>query len=298
MTVDQLACFLAVAELGNFTRAAERLYISHSAVSKAIAALEDGLGVQLMVRDSRSVSLTPAGELLRERGGHVYNLWQDLEERVQTIGRDVHGALSLLAPYLYSPDMFPIYLQMKERHPQVELRIRPGEPLTIYQAVRNGHVEAGITFSFSLPAEDEGVDRLTLFQDRFCAVLSPNHPFAALSAVSTAQMLGEPMVFPPRPELERHPALLRQIYRPMLPRDYQAADLEDCLLQVALGKGGAILPGLAVQAKQIACRSVPLSDGPEPFFLVLLWRRNFHTPALDRFIELARTSRDAEITGT
>ena len=64
MELEQLRIFTAVADYGGFSAAARRLYISHSTTSRAVAALEEELGVKLLERGSHSIRLTPAGELL------------------------------------------------------------------------------------------------------------------------------------------------------------------------------------------------------------------------------------------
>lgn len=64
MEFEQLRAFVAVAETGSFTRAAERLYTSHSSISRAVSALERELGVTLIERDNRVMGLTKAGETL------------------------------------------------------------------------------------------------------------------------------------------------------------------------------------------------------------------------------------------
>lgn len=64
MELEQLRAFIAVTETGSFTRAAERMYTSHSSISRAVSALERELGVTLIERDNRVFGLTKAGEIL------------------------------------------------------------------------------------------------------------------------------------------------------------------------------------------------------------------------------------------
>lgn len=83
--LEQLRIFVAVAERGGFTRAAESLYISHSTTSRAVSALEEHLGVRLLERTSRSLSLTQAGELLLERGRRLLSEAVELAEKVSSL---------------------------------------------------------------------------------------------------------------------------------------------------------------------------------------------------------------------
>ena len=66
MNFSQIKCFLAAAECLSFTRAADRLYLSQPVLSRQIASMEDELGIELFIREKKSIRLTPAGEVLAE----------------------------------------------------------------------------------------------------------------------------------------------------------------------------------------------------------------------------------------
>lgn len=83
MELEQLRMFLAVAECGSFSEAAKRLFVSHSTTSRAIAALEAELGTTLLRRSSRSVTLTPAGEVLVERAKDLLRQAEAIKQAVQ-----------------------------------------------------------------------------------------------------------------------------------------------------------------------------------------------------------------------
>ena len=83
MELEQLRMFLAVAECGSFSEAAKRLFVSHSTTSRAVAALEAELGTTLLRRSSRSVTLTPAGEVLVERAKDLLRQAEAIKQAVQ-----------------------------------------------------------------------------------------------------------------------------------------------------------------------------------------------------------------------
>ncbi len=85
MELEQLRTFLTVAETKSFTRAAERLFVSHSTVSRAVSALEEELGDRLLERDNRVFGLTPAGERLCERSRQLLELADDIENELRDI---------------------------------------------------------------------------------------------------------------------------------------------------------------------------------------------------------------------
>jgi len=83
MELEQLKIFRAVAECLSFTKAARQLYISHSTTSRAVAALEGELGLQLLQRDKHSVSLTPAGESMLRYSKEILELTDSLADKVR-----------------------------------------------------------------------------------------------------------------------------------------------------------------------------------------------------------------------
>ena len=83
MELEQLRIFTAVAEHGGFSAAARRLYISHSTTSRAVAALEEELGVKLLERGSHSIKLTPAGELLLREAKSLLDAAEAIADKVR-----------------------------------------------------------------------------------------------------------------------------------------------------------------------------------------------------------------------
>lgn len=86
MELEQLKIFCAAAERGSLSRTAAALYISHSTVSRAIASLEREVGAELFFRDSRGVSLTPAGELMLDGAVRILNMEEQLRDTVRNSG--------------------------------------------------------------------------------------------------------------------------------------------------------------------------------------------------------------------
>lgn len=84
MEIEQLRVFLTLAETKNISRAAERLFVSHSTVSRSLSALEDELGVRLLERGNRVFGLTEAGEHLRERASEAVRIVDSIEEEMHS----------------------------------------------------------------------------------------------------------------------------------------------------------------------------------------------------------------------
>ena len=88
MELEKLRIFLAVAECRSFSLGAKRLYISHSTTSRAVSALEEELGVQLLRRDNRVLGLTPAGECLAGEARRLLRQAEEATERVRAAGEE------------------------------------------------------------------------------------------------------------------------------------------------------------------------------------------------------------------
>ena len=85
MEIEQLRAFAAVAQTGSFTRAAEKLYTSHSSISRAVSALERELGVRLVERDNRVGGLTRAGEILLKGAEEILDREEELKKEIAEI---------------------------------------------------------------------------------------------------------------------------------------------------------------------------------------------------------------------
>ena len=83
MELEKLRIFVAVAERGSFSRGARELYISHSTTSRAVASLEEEMGVRLLERDNRVLGLTPAGQILLEEAKSLLGQADELVRRVR-----------------------------------------------------------------------------------------------------------------------------------------------------------------------------------------------------------------------
>src|ERR671914_21368 len=156
MTLQQLTYFLAAAEHGSFTAAADALHLARPSVSEQIANLEAELGVALFVRTGRRLELTDAGRLLRpeaERTLAAAGEAADVVRRARTLtgGTASLGTFStahhLLLPWLVE--------DFARRHPQVAIRVVSENSVQLADAVRAGRLEAGLV---ALPIDDDGLE--------------------------------------------------------------------------------------------------------------------------------------------
>ncbi len=124
MDIRHLRCFLAVAEELHFARAAARLNMEQSPLSRTIRELEEHLGMQLFVRTSRSTRLTLAGRLFLEHVPRVFAALEQARESVKTAANGFHGQLRIALSDGITPSRLPALLaQCREKGPEAEVRL-------------------------------------------------------------------------------------------------------------------------------------------------------------------------------
>ncbi|OHV08445.1 LysR family transcriptional regulator [Kushneria phosphatilytica] len=164
----QLQAFISVAELGSFTRAADRVHLSQPALSSSIRKLETLLGLSLFARDTRGVSLTPAGRHFLE---HARRILAEMEQALDDAHSMAHlqrGLIRIAALPSVASSCLPRLTQaFLTRHPHVDLDIRDGLARAVQEWVNDGEVDIALT---SRP-EHEGLLNFTpLWQDELIAV--------------------------------------------------------------------------------------------------------------------------------
>jgi DNA-binding transcriptional LysR family regulator len=156
MTLQQLTYFLAVAEHGSFTAAADVLRLARPSVSEQIAGLEAELGVPLFVRAGRRLELTDAGRLLRPEAERTLQAARDATEAVRRARTLLGGTASLgtfsTAHHLLLPGLVEDFVA---RHPQVRVRVVGDNSVQLADAVRTGRLEAALV---ALPIAADGLE--------------------------------------------------------------------------------------------------------------------------------------------
>ena len=156
MTLQQLTYFLAAAEHGSFTAAADVLHLARPSVSEQIAHLEAELGVALFVRTGRRLELTDAGRLLRPEAERTLAASRDAAEAVRR-ARTLRGGTASLGTFSTAHHLMLTGLveDFSRRYPEVAIRLVGENSSQLADAVRAGRLEAGLV---ALPIDDDGLE--------------------------------------------------------------------------------------------------------------------------------------------
>ena len=202
-TLRQLAYFLAVADAGSISGAAERLHVTPTAVASALTELERLLRTQLVVRrKAHGVVLTPTGAFLRRRAATLVREADELELAVASGGEQLAGPLALGCYVTVSPTIVPLLMGwVAQRHPQVELTVVEGSQAELPQQLLAGALDLAIVYDQALPT---GLSSVLLYAVSAYVLLPAGHPLADRDAVALAELADEPMVLLDIPPAAQH----------------------------------------------------------------------------------------------
>lgn len=151
MTLSQLRTFLAVADAGSVSAAAESLFVSQPAVSAAIAKLERELGVTLVNRDGQGLRITAAGAAFGEDVRASLGLLDQAARRARSVDDPARGTVRIVAVATAAERMLlPAIAHFRERYPQASVTLRVGNRTTVWEALR--HHEADLAMAGRPPA--------------------------------------------------------------------------------------------------------------------------------------------------
>ncbi|MCV6589747.1 MAG: LysR family transcriptional regulator [Marinobacterium sp.] len=195
MDTHTLNAFIAVAEQGSFSGAAERLFLTQSAISKRIAQLESQLDAKLFDRIGRTIKLTEAGKALLPRARGIILQLDDARRAIGNLSGEVSGRLSVAASHHISLHRLPPVLRaFSQQYPQVELDLRFSESEVAYEGILKGELElALITLA---PVSDDVLESHQIWQDQLRFTVSSDHPLARRNVVQLPELLEFSAILP------------------------------------------------------------------------------------------------------
>jgi LysR family hydrogen peroxide-inducible transcriptional activator len=295
-SVRQLECFVAVAELLSFRRAAEASFISQPALSLQIQQLERMLGTRLFERDRRRVLLTPAGAELVPHARAALLALDALLESARMLRDPLAGTLRLgviptVAPYVLPGVVGPL----RKRLPKLRLLLREDTTARLVDQVQAGKLDLAL---LALEAELGGLVELPLYSDPFVLAASAGHPLSARKSAREQDLAGEDVLLLEDGHCLRDHVLAACGLKPPKASDddegFAATSLPTLVQMVGSGLGVTFLPAMAVEAGlttavPIAVR--PLAVERPSREIVVVWRAGSSRAAEGRL--LAEVLREA-----
>lgn len=260
MELYQLKTFIAVAEEGNLTRAAERVFASQPAVSAHIKALEEELGLPLFVRTPRGMQLTEIGKGLKMKADSILLAADDMLNQAKEFREELTGDLRVdLNTDTEFLRIGELHTVMAEAHPKLKLKLHLSSSYLILKDVRDRRIDAGFSFFENRYAEVESIK----LQEMPVRVVAPATWAARVEGKSIDELAGLPWIRPHKdcPFMKVMDAVFEDTGIAMA--DCIEADSEDIIRQlVAAGKGVSLLKEVDAETMVSQGRAVICDVGP------------------------------------
>lgn len=292
MNTKQLEYFISVAENLSFTKTAEKFYISQTAVTQQIKALEEKINVTLFTRSKRHVELTPAGKVFLSEARIIIKNINDAIEKTQQFAHGSFGTLSIGILIGYEKNKFQQYLkEFSNTYPNISMEICTNEITELLNLVKNNFMDLAFVINpENQPLKDfeyKTVERYSLV-----ALLPLGHPLCNEDYIDLIELQHEKFIFVKETGDEYgQKSMIQNRYREagFVPNVVQRSnDLNTIESLVASNMGISISPSFCVVDTMIKqdIAIVPINEVQNRIEVVVVWNKNNTNPALEKFISI------------
>jgi LysR family transcriptional regulator, hydrogen peroxide-inducible genes activator len=258
MEVNQLRYVCAIADTGNFSRAAERCRIAQPSLSQQVQKLEEDLGVKLFDRLGRSIRLTEAGRAFIPRARAILEQLDAARTSAADKNADLRGNVTVGVIPTVAPYLMPRYTaSFAKKFPDAKLRIIEDTTSVLVQGLRDLSIDVAV---LALPLRHKDLELFPIRTERLFAVLKKNHPRARAKSLALKDLRGESFVMLRDGHCFRDLSLDTCARARITPNiAFESAQFSSLLGMVAAGIGVSLVPEMAID-RNVGCRYVRLSD--------------------------------------
>ncbi|MCD2453418.1 LysR substrate-binding domain-containing protein [Methylicorpusculum oleiharenae] len=277
MNLRDLSYLVAVAELRNFSQAADQCSIGQPTLSTQIKKLEDYLGVDLFVREKNSVEVTDTCQEILPIAKRILADVQGIRQiAIHASGRHRNmlslGAFPSLASYVLPEYVFRI----KQHYPDFKLQLVEEKTNSLIELLLGKKLDAAL---LALPVEHDSLECRILFEDPFTLAVGVDHPLADLEKVDLNMAAKENLLLLDEGHCLRDQALKLCDPSRFVEHDFRASSLETLRFMVKNGVGVTLMPSVAVQPEDNDIRYINISQRPSRT-IALVWQRSHPRSAI------------------
>ena len=290
MDFYRMECFLAAAEVGNLTKAAERMSITQPAMSFQIRELEKELQIQLFERERNGVRLTEAGKIIQNGFLHIMDSYRRVVDNALACA---YGKVQLRIGYhgfINWAGIHSFIANFSAKHPEIEVSI-----LSHHVKELADYLELGtLDVAFLMPAElknREQLAALALFEEKTCFAVPLSHPLAGRSTVTVEDLKGETIIMNNHPSNSMNELVDRLIRSGISEGNMRYVDSPDVALAMTVaGQGLTSLP-ISFRQENLPLKYVEYDTPVCHMAYSLAWKRDTRNPAVKLFCsEVSRTA--------
>ncbi len=286
--IKTLQCFLTLVETGNFTRAAEQLYLTQPTISKMIQRLEDNLGQQLLIRNNQKVELTQAGVLFQHSAHQMIGQWHRLQEDISNLTGLKTGLLRLGVCPMMSGMIIDLLGPFREKYPGVEVQMQEFGGFGCEQALLNDTLDIAFT---ALPVtHSEQISSQLLVRYPLLACLPDQHELISQEALTWKDIEPFPfIIYNEDFSLAKLISRLTKADQVKLNIAFRSGQWDFLAAMVEANMGIALLPEPICQRLEPSKLTYKQMQPAMTWDIALMWRNNLPlTPAAKALLELGR----------
>lgn len=194
MELRQLRYFIKTAETLNFSEAARFLYVSQSTLSQQIKTLEEELGTVLFQRDSHSVTLTEAGEMMLPLAQATVHDAESCLTQIKDLNHLVSGSLSIGVTHSFSPILTETVKAFLKLYPGIKVNITNRSMEELMSILRRREVDLVLAFKPNISYEE--IESHSLFEDKLCVILRRDNPIAEMQNITVDEVMRHRLCLP------------------------------------------------------------------------------------------------------
>lgn len=286
MNIDVLRTFIAVAEYKNYTKASEMLFISQPTISRQIMKLEDELGVVLLNRNKRKISLTKEGTIFFEEALEIVNRYDDFVEKMKDLKNGFFG--DLIIGYTGNLGYNMLVKSLKRicsRHPNVNFSVIENESIKLIKQLETNNVDLIFTLEAGLDNYDF-ISYKKVAKNSLKCLVSKEHPLSNRGKICFSNIIDEKIVLPPR---EVNPFFVDNIFSlfykiKALPNNISYGRIQDMLLLVESNRYVALTSSEMRPQNLNRIVALDIEENIDGLDLVIAWSRNNMNSNIPLFI--------------
>jgi len=276
LKLKDLRYLVELADTRHFGRAAERSFVSQPTLSAQLKKLEEYLGVQLIERAPKRVSLTPAGEAIVERARRILEASSEIVELARGHRDPLAGRIKLALLPTIGPYLLPhVAAKLRKQLPRLELMLYEYQTDTMLEKLHSGEIDVGI---LALPVPLDGLDSQVLYKEPFMVAMPTGHKLAGKTSIRPEDLDHETLLLLEDGHCLRDQALaICSTTGVHEKQDFRATSLETLRQMVAAGVGITLLPELAGRGAYGHARGVVIRPFAKPVptrTIGAVWRKS------------------------
>ncbi|MDW2798437.1 LysR family transcriptional regulator [Clostridium boliviensis] len=285
MDFKKLRYFSEVARLKSFSKAAKVLYVSQTAISQQIAAMESELGVELFYRDKKNVRLTLPGEVFLQDSGRLLKLYENAVIKTREVSSGSEGMIKIGFFSMFDRDVIaPVLSSFHQRYPKVKLSIVQCNYEDMKLNILNGTIDIGFYFQM----ESEEIEEMKVYQTFPKLCLSRNHRLSGKTLIHPEDLKTEQVIsYIKNKEQSDYYKAHHNSDNPILPIDNSilVENMDDAVMLVSMNAGVSFLPEISGFINHDQIMFISQEVEKVPFDVNAYWSKDNTNPVLSRFLE-------------